>query len=691
MIKDDVRNRHLCNYPNEESILERFVADFDITWGLRYNRFNTDVSIYFLKSKKHIAQTFGFDQEIILALSDYPSLQARTLQAIDYVFQEIPARGRVDQTVALIVSKADDVEAWLENYTAQNPQSRVYVSVSEKDLMSGRDGWFIRNRLLRQLFSRDLFDYSLPLDSDLFFFGRASIVQEHIDAMRRCENRGIFGLRKTGKTSVLFKIKRNSDSAGVKAIYLDCKLPSLYRMTSDELLDRVSLLIEEDFGFKLGNWRNQKTAVDRFLRLVENLPDDLRFCLIFDEIEYISPNNQLAPHWTDHYVPFWQAIWSVQSQYRKFAFIVAGVNATITETDRIGSVQNPVFGIVRAKYLTGFEKPELFSLLSVLGKRMGMIFDDEAVNFLFNRYGGHPLLTRMICSQINNEIRSSGVERPVKINKKTVEKSMEAREDEISFYCDHIVSELKEFYPDEYSMIEMLATGNIADFNDFSLDPSMVRHLRAYGLVDMAETFQPRMKIPVLQRFIANRWRRENGQDWVRYLPAINRRADFIEARLTSIMRDIRLADSRFSLSGSPTLYSNHGPSEADKVRALCPVADESQFVAFLNQMNRSFVEPIGKNAPKGMRQNDYFFLAIRQHYPRLWDGLNRIRAYRNKFLHLELNEIALKEYERYLDMDLESREPSSLPDGFLRLQVAVVDSLLIGIQSELARYEQAS
>jgi hypothetical protein len=45
-------------------------------------------------------------------------------------------------------------------------------------LISTNDAWFVRNRLLKQLFSRDLFDYTLPLDNDLFFFGRATIVAD---------------------------------------------------------------------------------------------------------------------------------------------------------------------------------------------------------------------------------------------------------------------------------------------------------------------------------------------------------------------------------------------------------------------------------------------------------------------------------------------------------------------------------
>ena len=71
----------------------------------------------------------------------------------------------------------------------------------------------------------------------------------------------------------------------------------------------------------------------------------MRLCLIFDEIEYISPSSKLGPHWGDDFIPFWQTIWSAQSQYRKFSFILAGVNASVVEIDRVSGVQNPMFGI----------------------------------------------------------------------------------------------------------------------------------------------------------------------------------------------------------------------------------------------------------------------------------------------------------------------------------------------------------
>jgi hypothetical protein len=113
VIKDSVIREHISRFPDERVILDKFVPDFDITWGSDYRLFNAPLSIYYLRAKQHIQQTFGFEQEVVLAISSYTSLQARAIQAIDRICQELPARGRVDQTVALVVSSASDTESWL--------------------------------------------------------------------------------------------------------------------------------------------------------------------------------------------------------------------------------------------------------------------------------------------------------------------------------------------------------------------------------------------------------------------------------------------------------------------------------------------------------------------------------------------------------------------------------------------------
>ena len=687
MIKEDVQNGHLFQFPKERPILSKIEPDFDITWAQRILKFNTKCSVYFVKPKTHISQAFGFEQELVMAIFDYPKLEARSIQAIENFFQQVPAAGRVDQTVSLLISDDKNTENWIHDYTSRNPQTRAYVGIAKSDILNSNDDWFLRNKFSGQLFSRDLFDYTLPLQEDLFFFGRQAIVAEHIDAIRRSENRGLFGLRKTGKTSVLFKILRQCKENKIIARYYDCKLPSIYNLRGKNLLERIYEEVSSDISINSGEWRNKKEIEDRFVWLVKNTPDDKRFCIIFDEIEYISPSSKLAAHWSDDFVPFWQTIWSAQSQHRKFAFIVSGVNASMIEQDKIGGNQNPVFGIVKANYLTGFEKNEMRTLLRVFGRRMGMRFDESSLDVLFQRYGGHPLLTRMICSQINNEIKASNAQRPVQVTQSTINNGLAGREEEVQFYCRHIISELEEFYPGEFLMLEALASGDITGFNDLADDIDYTRHLRSYGLVDFSRPFEPKFKIPIIKDYIAANWKKRNNLPSVRYIVPAERRQQFVSGRAESILREMRAAEKKFHSIGLPSLYSQRGPSEAELFAKVQVCSSRDGMVAFLNQANRSLIEPLDRT---GQRQSikNYFYTTLSKSYPQLWPSLNRIRAYRNNFLHIDLNKTASEQYNLYLNEDLGGVTPENVVDGWFQLQSAVLNCVIIGLQAQIAVYD---
>ncbi len=687
MIKDEVQDGHLARHPEEGLLLKKLEPDFDITWASKITKFNTDVSIYFIKPKPHLTQAFGFEQELVLAISDYAKLEARLIQAVEQTFQQLPAKGRVDQTVALVISAASNTEKWIHDYVSQNPQTRAYVGIARQDLASTSDSWFLRNKLSSQLFSRDLFDYTLPLNEDLFFFGRQAIVAEHIDAIRRSENRGLFGLRKTGKTSVLFKIRRNCIENEIQSLYYDCKLPSLYRLSGDDLLHRICEDIKTELNLVEKPLSNARNASDRFTSLIKSMPEDKRLCLLLDEIEYISPTSKLGPHWKDDFVPFWQTIWSAQSQFRKFSFVLAGVNASIVEVDRVAGVQNPIFGIVRTRYLTGFDKDEVRTLLTVFGKRMGIRFDASAVDALFARYGGHPLLTRMACSQINNSLKVSGAVRPCHITKQTVFSDIESREEDIQFYCGHITSELEEFYSDEFDMLELLASGDVVGFNELSSEIDYVRHLRSYGLIDFSRQYQPEFKIPIIKSYIAAKWRRRNGLRIPRHIVPSHRRKEFVEGRAASILREMRAAEKRFTSLGLPQLYAGSGPSEAELFADISVCDSRNDLVAFLNQTSRSIVEPLDGTG-KRLKKEGYFFKELKITYTRLWPALNRARAYRNHFLHLDLTKIAEEQFRNFLETDLDGSIPDELSEGWFQLQSAVLNGLLIGIQAELAVYD---
>jgi hypothetical protein len=210
-----------------------------------------------------------------------------------------------------------------------------------------------------------------------------------------------------------------------------------------------------------------KDGDEKFYQMVteyNKLPNKKKIVLCFDEIEFISYYAKLNEHWKKEYTDFWQTIWSIQSETKAFSFIITGVNPNVVEESLINGVQNPLFGIVSYEYLKGLDLDDAKLMITKLGKRMGMDYEFESLKYLFNRYGGHPLLTRMACSLTNKKIQYQKMSRPFEIKKDYLVNDQDLRDNELSYYCGHIVSELYEFYKDEYEMLEFLATGMLSDF-----------------------------------------------------------------------------------------------------------------------------------------------------------------------------------------------------------------------------------
>jgi hypothetical protein len=119
-IKPDVRAEHLSRFPDEEAWLKPFLAGFDVTWGDHRRAYNTDLSVYFLKPHDHIREAFGFEHELMLVDSPYPTLEARSIQAAERLLQKEPARGRVERLTFLLVSDMPGAAEWVRNYVSAN-------------------------------------------------------------------------------------------------------------------------------------------------------------------------------------------------------------------------------------------------------------------------------------------------------------------------------------------------------------------------------------------------------------------------------------------------------------------------------------------------------------------------------------------------------------------------------------------
>lgn len=359
-----------------------------------------------------------------------------------------------------------------------------------------------------------------------------------------------------------------------------------------------------------------------------------KIILIFDEIEFISFNTAMDPHWKTEYIDFWQTLWALQSRNRNLSFIICGVNPSVIETDTVNGIQNPLFGIVQSEYMQGLNCEETKIMIKYLGKRMGLRFDYDAIDLLFQQYNGHPMLTRLACSQINNLLSN---QRPITIELKMLNDYLDAINTELKYYFKHVVSEILQFYPDEYQLFEYLASGQIADFIEYSKISDFVNHLYSYGLVENDNNNRPQIKLPVAGEYVAMALAKKEGRKIAYKIIDNDKRETWVKLRCQSIINDIRQFELIINKDNKPKVFGENSFSEADKFYQIEAVKTPKDFDNFINICNRCFVESI-EHYGNSQGYNNYLWTIIKSNYPNLFEALHRIKVYRNYYDHLVLN-----------------------------------------------------
>lgn len=680
--KDEVQNNSSLTKKDKE-IAHIFAANFNVNYGVSLNEANTNVTVFILEPEDYIKEGFGIEKEVALIISYFDNMEDRTLRAAEKVLEKYPFKNRVDTLCYFLVSTDSNVSNWLNSYYDISANSRIVIPFNIEELKQNKNNsWFVRDRLRQYSFDKDLFGYTLPLQNDSSFFGRQQILARYIDSIRRGQNRGIFGLRKTGKTSLLFKIMRTVAEQKIGQVFFhDCKNPQIRKKRWYELIYDINMSIANRLGLKgFECEKDELNCISSFRYLMKKSSErGTKIILIFDEIEYISYFAQQDPHWHSDYFDFWQTLWSEQSTYANLCFIICGVNAYVTEKDSINGIQNPLFGIIQTEYLRGLTADETASMIKTLGKRMGLKFDYEAVNTLYSQYGGHPMLTRATCSWLNRYF-SEG-KRPITINKHDVEKFQEEIDTDPAFYSyfGHIVSEIKQFYPDEYEMLEILSSGQIDDFMELSKSGEFIQHLSSYGLITEKDKI-PTISLPVAGRYIAVELAKKEGRRVAYKLVAKKERKTWVSHRMTILIENMRNFENNIRIKNKPMLYGINSFPEAEKLHSLPEVIDENSFSSAINILYRCLVESID-NYGKSQNKAQYFSSVISAEYPIIYRTLDKVKEYRNERDHIFLTEYHKQKLDEYLSEDLQPFETKE--EQLFCIQQKLIIELITSIYSE--------
>lgn len=495
----------------EREIIDMFAREWYITSADQVATSGSSYQYFSMRSTAKYEEILGLSKEIIVIFSEYPRCEPRTLSVFNIVEKKYTP-SRIEKICYILISEDVNVGSIIKAYQGAQDEQIIVPFCFKEFIDAKKDPHFLRNKFRRCFYSRDLFGYTDPLKNDFYFFGRHDLVLEAIDKHKSHQNFGLFGLRKTGKTSIIYDIIRKIDKEESIGIYIDCESTSLTHRRWNHALFYVINVIEEAVDYKISGISedgfSESRAGELFEKYIKEISASIgrNILLLFDEIENITFNKSGVLHWRNEldFVFFWQSIRSAFQQTRDvFSYCILGTNPSCIEmptitTQTISNVDNPIFSSFQYKYIDGFNLDQTRDMVRTLGRFMGIKFGDTIYSKLLEEYGGHPFLIRCVCSEIAKE----NSDRPVTIDRYKYELARDKFNSSDTKYFGMLLEVLKQYYPLEYDMLKLLSKNDIETFLYFAQeDNSLTNHLIGYGIINNIDgRFD--FKIDALKKFI---------------------------------------------------------------------------------------------------------------------------------------------------------------------------------------------
>ncbi len=479
----------------EQSIIRKLSSELFVTTGGRITLLKSEYRYFLVKPTPVFSEMFNIDRELLCVFSPYEVFEPRTLDAFSSAQDSLPDL-RVETVCKILISKDKEISAKIESLLKVDPEQPIVIPFNYNELNGTYDSYFLRNRFVNHFYSRDLFSFLSPLKKDLYFFGRSDLIQKLTSRHRSGEHTGLFGLRKSGKTSIVYAMERHLNHNNENVVSIDCESPSIHKLRWNELLLKLVKLFKKEKKSKVKidespNRYTEKYAADNFEKdiiKIFNSKKKSRTLFIFDEIERISPRTGSSDHWAqgDDFLYFWQTLRGFyQRNTEVYTYLLVGTNPNAVEQPMIGKHENPLFASIPSQYVPSFTVKQVRQMVRKLGRYMGMQFDELIYAKLADDYGGHPFLIRQICSKLHDHCNG---DRPIIINKKVYEDVRSFSKIEIDHYLEMILQVLIDWYPDEYEMISFLAQGDVDSFNEFAMSHAgYTTHLIGYGLLQQSK------------------------------------------------------------------------------------------------------------------------------------------------------------------------------------------------------------
>lgn len=434
-----------------------------------------------------IESAFGFTREVMVLYTPYPDLQIRTYEA---AFEELRSLKRnVTPDVIFIWSRDHRAQLKLDDWSVPGRLAIPWTFDEENPVG-------LVSLLREHLHARDLFNETTPV-SGATFFGRKTLLQTLREDVLSQSVSGIFGLRKAGKTSVLYELRENLVADNVISVLIDLEsYPSPPEDPVDDILADVrARLLDELRRRKLSasklaqipeypSIQQFKSALQTLARKLEQ--DDYRLLIMLDEIEYLTPAGvDVAEGPMPRISQLLAALRGVVQESSNFTFLLSGLTSAILESGRLYGRPNPLFSWAKLRYVGPLESGEADRLATNLGARMGIAIDPGALSSFYEASGGHAYLYRNLASTVVASLPMDVMQR--RITRATVLRHFEDWSIAVRGHVREMLDHVDRYYPNEGVVLTLMREHPAEMAELVKEEPEAARRLRNLGILQTAD------------------------------------------------------------------------------------------------------------------------------------------------------------------------------------------------------------
>lgn len=443
-----------------------------------------DCVIVHIRFSGAIEAGFGFTREVMLFYSPHADLQVRTFEA---AARELASSDRfVTPDIFFMWSPDLRLQIKLKDWSRPSKLA-IPFQIDDEDELS------LIKLLRNYIYARDLFYLTTPVHG-ASFFGRRTLLQALRDDVMNQRVTGVFGLRKSGKTSILMQLKQELQEDHIVTVLMDLEtFPSPPEDPTDDIVsDLRRRLIDELKSRKLRTQElsqlserpsilELKNALQRILKYLWK--DGNRVLLLLDEIEYLTPADRVDVAEGDmpKIAQLLSALRSIVQESENFTFVLSGLTSAIVEGGRLYGRPNPLFSWAKAVYVKPLTREEADELASTVGGKMGIQIEPGALEALHEASGGHAYLYRNLSSAVVKHLPTDVFQRTMV--RTAVLTELSDWKSRVQGNIEEIVQHVKRYYPNEAVMLELLMDSP-DDFEELtSSEHVAVRRLQDLGLI----------------------------------------------------------------------------------------------------------------------------------------------------------------------------------------------------------------